>query len=78
MALEPELDTSLEAGVALTVVATSEVVAEAGQDITRIHDLDGVLFGRREVAAAAVEAKALLLGDFDTQTRPVILVQALA
>ena len=63
MALEPELDTSLEAEVALAVVATSEVVAKAGQDITRIHDPDGDLFGRREVDAATdIEGKGIVAG----------------
>lgn len=51
--LEPELDAGLEAKVALAVVATGEVVAEAGQLIIRVHQPDRDLAADGDIHATA-------------------------
>jgi hypothetical protein len=76
--LEPELNASLEAKVALTVVAAGEVIAEAGQLIIRIHEPDCEVLRDGDVNAAPIaRANALLVGDLLPQI-PVFTLHALA
>jgi hypothetical protein len=53
IALEPELYISLEAEVALAVVAAGEIVAEAGEVIIGVDEADGELGANRDVNATA-------------------------
>ena len=65
MTLKTELNSSLEAEIALAVVAAREIVAEAGQLIIRIDEPDRDVLRDREVNPTADrQSKRIITGRF--------------